>query len=68
VGLLNMLVEDSAIILATGALVSTLLCSRTVSCWWDQSYCINSNKRAVCYVVKNSLPWRRGGKHSKKRG
>jgi len=28
-------------------------------------YRINSNKREVCYVVRNSLPWERGENHSK---
>lgn len=37
-GLLKVLLEDTAIILAVGALVSTLLCSRTVPCWWGRSY------------------------------
>jgi len=29
------------------------------------TYRINLNKRTVCYVVKNSLPWKRVEKHSK---
>jgi len=29
------------------------------------AYRINLNKRTVCYVVKNSLPGKRGEKHSK---
>jgi len=30
-------------------------------------YRINLNKRAVCHVVKNSLPWERAENHSKTR-